>query len=389
MTPLLLTRRALLLGASLAPAMGCASAPATSAAPAVAQDAAAFVVTLGNDTVSAESFTRTGDRVEGTVVRRSPRTNVLRYTMQLSPAGLPTRLEYNVRLPDGSMLPNGARSVVVTYTGDSAITEAMRDTAIVRRVAARNIYPLIDGAVAPLGYAIAALRASGRDSAHFLGYTAGAAAGEDNAVVRRGPNTWWVYSFGSPIEVTTDAAGRIQRVDASRTTFRIQSTRLAPMDLGAITARFVERERTSGPLVALSPRDSTMARFGDAQISIFYGRPSVRGRRIWGPNGVLGDTLWRTGANNATTFTTTGPLVVGGQELPAGRYVINTLAIPGRYQLILSQENREVLRAPLASRTLATPVEQFTMRLESTTERAGVLRLQWDTLELSVPVAAR
>jgi hypothetical protein len=255
MTPLLLTRRALLLGASLAPAMGCASAPATSAAPAVAQDAAAFVVTLGNDTVSAESFTRTGDRVEGTVVRRSPRTNVLRYTMQLSPAGLPTRLEYNVRLPDGSMLPNGARSVVVTYTGDSAITEAMRDTAIVRRVAARNTYPLIDGAVAPLGYAIAALRASGRDSAHFLGYTAGAAAGEDNAVVRRGPNTWWVYSFGSPIEVTTDAAGRIQRVDASRTTFRIQSTRLAPMDLGAITARFVERERTSGPLVALSPPD--------------------------------------------------------------------------------------------------------------------------------------
>lgn len=352
------------------------------------QDAAAFVVTLGNDTVSAESFTRTGDRVEGTIVRRSPRTTVVRYTMQLSPTGVPRRLEYTVRLPDGGMLPNGARSVAVNLLGDSAITEVQRDSLIVRRVAAPNAYPELDGGVSHLGHIIAALRATGRDSGSFAAYQPGAPRAEMNSVVRRAPNVYWVYSFGSPIEVTTDDAGRIQRVDASRTTFRIQAVRLPAMDLAPIAARFMERERSRGPLVALSPRDSATARFGDAQVTIGYGRPSVRGRSIWGPDGVLGDTLWRTGANSSTTFTTTGPLMIGGRHLPAGRYVVTTLAIPGRYQLILSSETAEVLRAPLTARPLDSPVEQFTIRLEPTTERAGMLRLQWETLELSVPVSS-
>src|SRR5688500_18657228 len=62
-----------------------------------------FVVTLGNDTISAESFTRTGNRIDGMIVRRSPRTVVVRYVLTLLPSGRPARLEFNTRLPDGSM----------------------------------------------------------------------------------------------------------------------------------------------------------------------------------------------------------------------------------------------------------------------------------------------
>lgn len=369
---------------------GCATTPPGSAvASAAPEDAAAFVVTLGNDTLSAESFRRSGNRIEGVVVRRSPRTTVMRYTMLLGPDGQPTRLEYNTRLPDGSMLPNGARTVVVTYRSDSVITEVQRDSTIVRRVAARGAYPEIDGAVSYHAFPIMALRASGRDSAHYVAYIAGAGRGEEMPVVRRGPNRWWIYSFGSPIEITTDDAGRIQRVDASRTTLRIQASRMPPMDLSAIASRFLERERAAGPLVALSPRDSLSTAIGSARVSIGYGRPSARGRRIWGPNGVLGDTIWRTGANASTRLITTAPLMIGHSELAPGNYVVTTLAVPGRYHLILSQNDAELVRVPLSSRPLDPPVEQFTMVLEPTTDRAGILRLRWDTLELSVPIRER
>jgi hypothetical protein len=160
------------------------------------------------------------------------------------------------------------------------------------------------------------------------------------------------------------------------------------MDLGAIAMSFLQRERAVGAL-SLSPRDSLSATLGGAQVAIGYGRPSARGRRIWGPNGVLGDTIWRTGANASTRLITSAPVMIGHAELAPGNYVVTTLAVPGRYHLILSQGDKEIVRVPLSSRPLDPPVEQFTMVLEPTTDRAGVLRLRWDTLELSVPIRER
>ena len=81
--------------------------------------------------------------------------------------------------------------------------------------------------------------------------------------------------------------------------------------------------------------------------------------------------------------------MIGHAELPPGNYIVTTLAVPGRYHVILSRDTTEVIRVPLSSRTLDPPVEQFTIVLEPTTDRAGVLRLRWDTLELSVPIRER
>jgi hypothetical protein len=68
-----------------------------------------------------------------------------------------------------------------------------------------------------------------------------------------------------------------------------------------------------------SPRDSVSAKIGEATITINYGSPSVRGRKIWGDL-VPYDTVWRTGANAATVFTTTKDIWVQGKKLPAGTY---------------------------------------------------------------------
>lgn len=348
-------------------------------------ESGAFVIALGNDTISAESFTRTGNRIDGVIVRRVPRTVIVRYDMTLAPSGLASRLEYTTRLPDGTIPPNGARSVISTFTPDSVTTEIIRDSIVTRRVAARNAYPDMDGAVSFYALPIAALKSMGRDSAHFVAYTPGAPQPDGSPVASRGSNRYWVYSFDSPIEVVTDAVGRIQSVDGSRTTFRIQTRRQPAIDVSALAAAFLERERASGPMRALSPRDSVTATIGGVRVSVDYGRPAARGRRIWGADGVLGDTLWRTGANAPTRFTTSGATTIGGRSLPAGTYSLTTLAVPGRYQLIFNMRDTEVLRVPLAATPLDPRVERFTILIEPGGERAGTLRLRWDALELSVP----
>jgi hypothetical protein len=68
-----------------------------------------------------------------------------------------------------------------------------------------------------------------------------------------------------------------------------------------------------------SPRDSVSAVVNGATITINYGSPSVKGRKIYGAL-VPMDSVWRAGANEATVFTTSKDILVEGKKLPAGNY---------------------------------------------------------------------
>lgn len=306
-------------------------------------DRGAFVVTLGRDTVSAESFERAGNHIAGQIVRRIPRTEVVGYHLTLSPAGQPQLLEYRTVLPDGSLVPNGSESIAVTYRADSAITELRRVPPVRRAAAAAAAFPGLDGSVLFFWLPVNALRASGADSMSFMVHEPGSTSATPTAVARGDDRRYWVYYFGSPMEIAVNEHGDMQSMTA---------------DVGA------------------------------ARIAVRYGRPSARGRAIWSERGVLGDTLWRTGANAATRLVTSADISFGGRRLPAGTYVVTTLAIPGRYQLILSAEGREVLRVPLTARSLAERVEQFTILVEPIAAGAGRIALQWDDRELAADFTA-
>jgi hypothetical protein len=76
----------------------------------------------------------------------------------------------------------------------------------------------------------------------------------------------------------------------------------------------------------LSPRDSVSGKIGSATITINYGSPSVRARKIFGGLEPYNKT-WRAGANGATSFTTDKDIMVEGKKLPAGKYTF--FATPG------------------------------------------------------------
>lgn len=140
------------------------------------------------------------------------------------------------------------------------------------------------------------------------------------------------------------------------------------------------------------------------KIWIDYGQPHARGREVVG--GLIPfDSVWRTGANASTTFSTDVDLTLGGTLVPKGSYSLYTLATRAGAKLIVNRQtgqwgtvydaSRDLARVDLAARTLAEPRESFTMTLvpaDATKEPGpahGQLVLSWGTTELSVPWAVR
>lgn len=139
---------------------------------------------------------------------------------------------------------------------------------------------------------------------------------------------------------------------------------------------------------------------GPSRITITYGQPHARGRRVEG--GLIPmDTVWRFGANMATTLHTDVDLRLGDLPVPRGDYSLFVLYSRAGWQLIVNRgtgqwgldrdSTRDLGRVPLARRTLAEPEEALSVYLvpesaQPTTGLAnlrGVLKIKWGATELS------
>ena len=81
-----------------------------------------------------------------------------------------------------------------------------------------------------------------------------------------------------------------------------------------------------------SPAATASGKVGEANITIKYSSPSVKGRQIWGGL-VPYNKVWRTGANLATVLETDKDIKIEGKALPAGKYSV--YAIPGEKEWII------------------------------------------------------
>ncbi|HZS12158.1 MAG TPA: DUF2911 domain-containing protein, partial [Nitrospirales bacterium] len=99
-----------------------------------------------------------------------------------------------------------------------------------------------------------------------------------------------------------------------------------------LTAIPLSAQQAQAPQIQMprvSPKSSLMQTVGLTDVTITYSRPGVKGRQIWGAL-VPWDKVWRTGANEATTFTVSDDVTINGQRLPKGTYSLHT--IPGKDQ---------------------------------------------------------
>jgi len=97
-----------------------------------------------------------------------------------------------------------------------------------------------------------------------------------------------------------------------------------------VCAFFVSSTAFSQTKPIPSPRDSVSGDIAGSHIKIWYGAPSVRGRKIFADAGALEPygKIWRAGANQMTTFETSRDIMVEGKTLPAGKYSL--FATPGK-----------------------------------------------------------
>jgi hypothetical protein len=86
-----------------------------------------------------------------------------------------------------------------------------------------------------------------------------------------------------------------------------------------------------------SPRDSVSGVVAGSHISINYGSPGVKGRKIWGGL-VPYNKIWRTGANPATVFKTSKNIKVEGKLLHAGKYSLFTIPGEKEWTIIFNSE---------------------------------------------------
>ncbi len=151
----------------------------------------------------------------------------------------------------------------------------------------------------------------------------------------------------------------------------------------------------------VSPHETINASVDGDQLTIVYGRPYTKDpktgekRKIWGGLVPFGQP-WRTGADEATLFTTQQPIEMGGTTIPAGTYSLFTLPEEnGAAKLIINKqtgqwgtkydEKQDLARVELKKGPLDQPVDQFTMAIEKNPAGGGVLKLMWESTQFSVP----
>lgn len=140
-------------------------------------------------------------------------------------------------------------------------------------------------------------------------------------------------------------------------------------------------------------------------IRLDYGQPHLRGRMIHTDSLIPYDKMWRTGANAATTLATDVDLVIGGANVPKGKYVVLTLPSRTGWKLILQKEPAQppppdtpynpaldVARVDLRRTALAAPMESLTMWLIPSRDPGtprGQLVMAWSNVSLSTDWAMK
>ncbi len=142
----------------------------------------------------------------------------------------------------------------------------------------------------------------------------------------------------------------------------------------------------------LSPRKQAEGTVGGKKVMVDYGAPSMRGRKIMGELVPYGK-VWRTGANEATGFTTDGDITVGGTKVPAGKYTLYTLPGENGWKLIINKqtgqwgtvykEDQDLARVDMKVAKTPSPVEQ--MEIKFVPEGDGsTMHIIWENTDASV-----
>ena len=148
------------------------------------------------------------------------------------------------------------------------------------------------------------------------------------------------------------------------------------------------------PGKAGSPHVRAESTVDGANISIEYGRPSLKGRTPGKDIDPYEGREWRTGADEATTLKTDKALKFGTLSVPAGTYTLYTIPTGGTWHLVVSKKTgqwgipypkgEDLGRVPMTLGKAPAAAEQLTFTVQDT-PAGGTLHIDWGTSRASLP----
>lgn len=149
-----------------------------------------------------------------------------------------------------------------------------------------------------------------------------------------------------------------------------------------------------------SPIDTVSFVKNDLKLDVVYNRPSKRGREIFGGL-VPYREVWRTGANEATTFKTNKPLRINTDSLPAGKYTLWTIPNDSAWQVMINTKQYswgvdtemkpmrepefDIISISVPVETINSTVELFTIGFDNALDEL-FLTMAWDNTKIAVPL---
>ena len=146
-----------------------------------------------------------------------------------------------------------------------------------------------------------------------------------------------------------------------------------------------------------SPPASTTCDLGGGKtVKTDYSSPRMKGRKIYGGLVPFG-AVWRTGANEATTFVATSDVKVHDRLVPAGSYTMFTVPDGDKWTLIINKktgewgipykyESDELIRVDMAVTKIDPPLENLVIEYDKMGPEDCTLTIDWETTRASVHI---
>lgn len=200
-------------------------------------------------------------------------------------------------------------------------------------------------------------------------------------------------NISEAIEIYLDDNGRVEKIDGIGSVWNLNIHRIEPVDIEKYTYRFKNRPTIGNP----SPHEVVSSNIGGSTIEIDYGRPSMRGRKIFG-NIVPYGEIWRTGAGPATTISFDQDVYFEDQKIKAGKYNVYSCPTQDSFTLIFNSKldawgsvhlpEFDVARLPMKLSHSHNKTEKFTIDLIDKGGK-GILKLSWENIVAEIELVIR
>lgn len=170
-----------------------------------------------------------------------------------------------------------------------------------------------------------------------------------------------------------------------------------------------------------SPKASVMQTIGVTDVTITYSRPGVKGRKIWGdwPSEAKGEAtldnqntrpkdapivpwghIWRTGSNEATTFTVTDDVLINGSPLAAGTYSLHTVPNKDEWVIVFNgtanqwgsfsyDATKDLLRVKAKPQVVADNQEWLDFSLDPATDSSLTATIKWEKVRVPFTIEVK